>query len=36
MGAYARILRAEAVIRPVESVDGRHTAIDALVRAERL
>ncbi|WP_329310059.1 class I SAM-dependent methyltransferase [Streptomyces sp. NBC_01262] len=33
---YARILRAEAVIRPVESADGRHAAIDALVRAERL
>lgn len=33
---YARILRAEAVTRPVDSPEGPRTAVDALVRAERL
>jgi len=31
----ARILRAEAATRPVESPDGPRTAVDSLVRAER-
>ena len=33
---HARIVKAEAVERPVETAEGRRTAIDALVRAERL
>lgn len=33
---YARILRAEAVTRPVDSPEGPHAAIHAQVRAERL
>jgi SAM-dependent methyltransferase len=33
---YARILRAEGVTRPVETAEGQRTAIDTLVRAERL
>ncbi|WP_329532016.1 methyltransferase domain-containing protein [Streptomyces sp. NBC_01450] len=33
---YARILRAETVTRPVDGPEGPRTAIDSLVRAERL
>lgn len=34
--SYARIVKAEAVDRPVETEEGPRTAIDALVRAERM
>lgn len=33
---YARILRAETATRPVDGPEGPRTAIDSLVRAERL